>query len=145
MLEEDCFHLGVKTLLRNLAGEFLLLERRKGSYWDIPGGRVQKGESVLSTLRRELEEETGLKQIGEPHLLLMCKTDIRIPGKGSDVGLILSIYRWDLTTPFTPTLSAEHSSFGWFAPSEVARLLRDRYPPEFSHCLKSADFGQRLS
>jgi 8-oxo-dGTP pyrophosphatase MutT (NUDIX family) len=135
---EDCFHLGVKTLIRNNAGKLLLLERQhrsKGVYWDIPGGRLQKGESLLETLRRELEEETGLKNIEGAFPFTMMVTNIRIPIQGNDVGLILSIYRYDINSTFTPCLSAEHTSFGWFSASEAAELLKNQYPSEFIESL----------
>jgi len=32
-------------------------------YWDFPKGHIEKGEKELDTVRREVEEETGLKDI----------------------------------------------------------------------------------
>lgn len=128
--KEDSFHLGVKTLIRSGEGKFLLLQRRKGGYWDIPGGRVNRGESVAKALKRELEEETGLSEINDVSFLTMFKTDIRIPSGDSDVGLILSIYACEVVAAFIPALSEEHMNFGWFVGAEVARLLKDRYPTD---------------
>ena len=59
----DAFHVGVKALIFNAEGEVLLLERDhpiKQIYWDLPGGRLHKGESFMDTLVREVKEETGL-------------------------------------------------------------------------------------
>lgn len=63
-LSEDCFHLGVKVFLYDNESKVLLLERQhrvKGTYWDLPGGRLQKGETVMETLQREVESETNDK------------------------------------------------------------------------------------
>ena len=35
----------------------------KKDYWDFPKGHVEKGEKELETVKREVEEETGLKDI----------------------------------------------------------------------------------
>jgi len=40
-------------------GEILLLLNDDG--WDLPGGHVEKGETMPSGLVREIEEETGIK------------------------------------------------------------------------------------
>jgi len=32
-------------------------------YWDFPKGHVEKGEDEIETVKREVEEETGLKDI----------------------------------------------------------------------------------
>jgi ADP-ribose pyrophosphatase YjhB (NUDIX family) len=86
--QEDCFHLGVKALVINQDKELLLLERHhpsKGMYWDLPGGRLQRGESQLEALSREIKEETGMDNISGAHPFMMVLTDIRIPNQGSDL------------------------------------------------------------
>ena len=42
--------------------EFLLLHYPEG-HWDLPKGHVEKGEEEITTALRELEEETGLKNV----------------------------------------------------------------------------------
>ncbi|MBK7947348.1 MAG: NUDIX domain-containing protein [Deltaproteobacteria bacterium] len=40
-------------------GEVLLMRRSDNGHWGLPGGFVEKGESVAAAARREVEEETG--------------------------------------------------------------------------------------
>src|SRR5665213_3156223 len=98
-MKEDLFHLGIKALIQNSEGKILLLQvnlaKLKGTkkaYWDIPGGRIQKGESVELTLQRELAEETGISKIRKVSPFSMVLSNIRIPVGKSDVGLILATY-----------------------------------------------------
>lgn len=124
---EDTFHLGAKALLWN-DGKVLLLKRK--NYWDIPGGRVEKKESVLDALHRELQEEIGLIGLTGLSHFMMVLSSVRIPRPDGDVGLILTVYRCEIP-PFTPQLSEEHTDFCWFSPEEAKAVLKDRYPPEF--------------
>jgi len=38
-------------------------KKAKKEYWDLPKGHVEKGEKEINTVRREIEEETGLKDV----------------------------------------------------------------------------------
>ncbi|MBI2184937.1 MAG: NUDIX domain-containing protein [Thaumarchaeota archaeon] len=42
--------------------EYLLLNYPAG-HWDFPKGNIEKGEDELTTVRREIMEETGIKNI----------------------------------------------------------------------------------
>lgn len=51
-------------------GKVLLSRRKKGSHlagmWEFPGGKAEAGEDPRAALRRELEEELGIRtRIGE--------------------------------------------------------------------------------
>lgn len=66
---------GVKILLKNKKGKYLLLRRSLKKYpeiqgrWDLVGGRINPGSTLLENLKREIKEEAGLKVIGEPKLI----------------------------------------------------------------------------
>ena len=66
---------GVKILLKNKEGKYLLLRRSLEKYpevkgrWDIVGGRIEPGKPLLENLRREIKEEVGLVLEGTPRLI----------------------------------------------------------------------------
>lgn len=66
---------GVKILLSNKEGKYLLVRRSLDKYpdtsgnWDIVGGRIEPGFTLLDNLKREVKEETNLDLIGEPKLV----------------------------------------------------------------------------
>ncbi|KKU93997.1 MAG: NUDIX hydrolase [Candidatus Jorgensenbacteria bacterium GW2011_GWA1_48_13] len=66
---------GVKILLKNKDGRYLLLRRSLTKYpeivgrWDIVGGRIEPGKNLIENLKREMKEETGLELTGEPKLI----------------------------------------------------------------------------
>ena len=131
---EDCFHLGAKVLLQTFEGRLLLLEKqhpRKGPFWELPGGRIQKGESLMQALQREVEEETGFKGVEAAIPFDMILTNLRISTSRGEVGLILSVYHCVIPSSFTPRLSSEHTNFGWFSISESAQLVKPQYPGAF--------------
>ena len=46
--------------VRNGAGEVLLVRRIDDGYWELPGGRLEVGESAAQAVIREVAEESGV-------------------------------------------------------------------------------------
>jgi ADP-ribose pyrophosphatase YjhB (NUDIX family) len=46
--------------VRNAAGQLLLVRRIDDGYWELPGGRVEVGESAVDAVTREVAEESGI-------------------------------------------------------------------------------------
>lgn len=44
-------------------GRIVLIQRRDNGKWALPGGMVDWGEDITTTVRRELTEETGLELV----------------------------------------------------------------------------------
>lgn len=127
----DSFHIGVKALIINPDQNVLLLERLhplKRIYWDLPGGRMHQGESLLDTLKREVKEEIGLDNFDEIIPYSMFLSDIRIPVLNESVGLVFSIFQCKITIPFQPVLSEEHVNYAWFPLHEAIKKLN--YPTD---------------
>ena len=114
---------GVKVLLKNPEGKYLLLKRNFEKYpemdkthaWDFPGGRIEIGRPLLDNLKREILEETGLTIISEPKLLIA--QDILYL---SEKHVVRLTYYAD--TSGEPSLSDEHETYNWFLLDEMLNL-----------------------
>ena len=51
---------GTTAVVLNEVGEVLLEKRADNGFWGLPGGAVDRGESVAQGIVREVREETGL-------------------------------------------------------------------------------------
>lgn len=138
-MNEDKFHLGIKALIVNSENKILLLKvnplalkNQVQHYWDIPGGRIEKGSTVEKTLEREVAEETGIQKFEIENEIGMTLSNIRIPlNEQEDVGLILGVYKCKIYEETSLVLSNEHTEYGWFDLEEAKKLLLFKYPPSF--------------
>lgn len=48
------------AIVRNGLGQVLLVRRDDDGYWELPGGRVEVGESASAAAAREVAEEAGV-------------------------------------------------------------------------------------
>ena len=122
---------GVKVFLKNNEGKFLLIKRSLVKYpnvtdpWDIVGGRIEAGSSLLENLRREVAEETGLEIISEPQLL--AAQDIM---PNPEKHIVRLTYVAD--TEGTPSLdTSENTEYRWLSVAEIKRQENlDKYAKE---------------
>ncbi len=142
MAHERLFHVGVKALLQRPDGTVLVMKTKVfddgNSHWDIAGGRIQDGQTELEALHREIAEETGLADYGEPQYFGSCISNIQIPvDDEKTVGLVLIVYRIQVPQEIMITMSEEYTDFEWVALAEAAERLKDKYPPAFTRLLVS--------
>ncbi|OGF69710.1 hypothetical protein A3H65_02170 [Candidatus Giovannonibacteria bacterium RIFCSPLOWO2_02_FULL_45_14] len=113
---------GVKILLKNREGRYLLLRRSAEKYpeikdrWDIPGGRIDSGTTLLENLKREMTEETGLALSGTPKLIVA--QDI-LRNTDKHVVRLTYIGMADGEVKIDPS---EHDSFRWLDWEKVKHL-----------------------
>src|SRR5687768_9683561 len=140
MANEKLFYVGVKGLIENSQGELLLLRadvsthsKNTMPYWDIPGGRIQEGSTVIETLKREVEEETGMTELQNIELVGSVISKHQIPlTEGRNAGLVLMIYKVEIPADAIIRISTEHTEFAWVDRHEAAERLKDKYPQEFT-------------
>jgi ADP-ribose pyrophosphatase YjhB (NUDIX family) len=116
--------LGVRGVVLNGAGEIMLVEHTYVPGWFLPGGGIERGETVEGALIRELEEEAGVRPVGRPQLLSIHANHHVFRGDH------VLVYRVDTWEPCTPTAHAEILDRGWFAPdalpADTTRATRRR-------------------
>lgn len=145
MAREKLFQVGIKALITNTEGEILVLDsgdwhlKNQKRHWDIPGGRIQEGHSILDTLKREVEEETGINTILSSELFTVVESNFKdrpLEG-GWKVGLILMIYKVRIPQNSRIVLSEEHAGHQWVDKKEASIRLGYKYPAEFTEAIKN--------
>ena len=107
-------------------GKILLLKVRSCSShdaekWEIPGGKVKKGEFFDQALKREFMEETGLEiNIDSLYNVIQneyvaCKTNEKV----KSIQLIMKVS----SASDEVTISAEHDEYKWFTKDELKELI----------------------
>lgn len=139
MAETKLFFVGAKALIKNSENKILVLksslrEHAEGTkvYWDIPGGRIDEGDGVEETLLREIEEETGVTEVSNIDFFTAVVSNHQIPIENDrKTGLVLMVYTAGIPSNSEIKLSSEHTEFAWVGYKEAAKLLANKYPPEF--------------
>lgn len=140
MANEKLFYVGIKGLIKNKEGHYLLLEAdvtghsiNTAVYWDIPGGRIEQGSDAISTLRREIQEETGITELYDIAFLTSVISHHEILlGTDQKAGLVLMVYIVQIADDASIELSKEHTSYEWVEAAEAAKRLSNKYPQEFT-------------
>jgi bis(5'-nucleosidyl)-tetraphosphatase len=128
---------------------FLLLRYPSGSrtqkdYWDLPKGHIEKGEKPEGTVKREVKEETGLKDI---EFLEGFKETIKYFFKWKNEN-ILKFVTFYLAKTRTKEIkiSGEHTGYKWLPYSEALEQLTFKNAKEIlkkAHRFLLQDFPRR--
>jgi 8-oxo-dGTP pyrophosphatase MutT (NUDIX family) len=114
------YPVSVKGVLLSPNAEVVLLLNEREE-WELPGGRLELGESSTECLAREFLEELGLQvQAGSPIDTYLFEV---VPARH----VFIATYRCHLCGPFEPSLSSEHRRIGLFAPSALPENLAQGY------------------
>ncbi|MDP3677446.1 MAG: (deoxy)nucleoside triphosphate pyrophosphohydrolase [Novosphingobium sp.] len=101
-------------------GRVLLQKRRPGSrhggLWELPGGKVEPGESAKAALVREIAEELGIAVAPDD----LRPAGISAEGPGKELALVLILYSCIRWCGEPRCLDGE--AIGWFAPRDAAKL-----------------------
>ncbi|MFJ9795751.1 NUDIX hydrolase [Streptomyces sp. NPDC101145] len=96
--------------------------------WDVVGGHVEPGESLLEALVREVAEETGWR-VRRVRRLLGVSTWTGDDGVTRHEADYLVDVDGDLAAPALEW--SKHSAYGWFGPGDLPRLKENRRPGEY--------------
>ncbi|WP_442817649.1 NUDIX hydrolase [Streptomyces sp. NBC_01591] len=97
--------------------------------WDIVGGHVEPGESLLDTLAREIEEETGWRLRRVRHLLgITTWTGDDGGGTRHEADYLVEV-QGDLDHPALEW--SKHTAYDWFGIDDLPRLKENRAPGEY--------------
>lgn len=141
-MAQELFQIGIKGLIRNSKGEILMVYIPEWSgnqaHWDLPGGRMDPGESFLETLDRELQEEIGVSYTEKPLQLAAMLTSITIPAGDVRYPLVFVIYEVRLPADAKITLDPDSAEeqYGWFSPEEAAENMSFKFSEDFRELVR---------
>lgn len=123
---EKPYIVSIYAIIRNEKGEFLLLKRSERSHsnpgkWDLPGGKLIRGEPLEEAVVREVWEETGVSIVpGE----IAGYATFELPEKK----VIAVVYDEEYIIADVK-LSGEHTEYIWISLDSILEL--DAFPNHF--------------
>lgn len=112
-------------LVKNKKGKILFIYRN--NKWDLPKGKLDKGESIEDAALREVEEETGVKNLEIDNYL---KTTYHIFKRNGEYRL-KQVYWFAMHTDYLGKLKPEKkegiTKVRWKGPKKTAKALKKSY------------------
>lgn len=130
--------LGVRAVVMDGKGRIFLIRHTYVPGWQLPGGGVEKGQTVQDALKAELLQEGGLVPEEEPQLFAIYSNHHAFP---NDHVLLYVVRRF--SQPVLPRPNHEIAESGFFAPdalpegttpatrSRIREVLQGRQESEF--------------
>jgi len=129
-----------KIVVRNEAGEVLLVNPNYKEYWDLPGGMAEANESPRAAVERELREELGVN-VTVGRLLTLDWVDAHGPW---DDQLVFVFEATTLSASEAERLIVaddELTGFAFLPPADAIGRLRDDVGDRLIRALRMLDAG----
>ena len=118
MTGEATYHsVSVAGVVIDENGRTLVIQRRDNGHWEPPGGILERDESIIEGLLREVREETGF--IVEPMALTGVYKNMRL-------GVVALVFRCRPTAG-TLTENSEAAGFRWIQESEASAIMPEAF------------------
>ncbi len=96
--------------------------------WDLPKGKVDKGETLEQTAIREVEEECGIKQLIITNKITTTYHTYTL----KDKNIVKASHWYNMTTadnrPLKPQTEENITEARWVSEKEIPVLLKNAYP-----------------
>lgn len=99
--------LGTRSLVLDGEGRVLLVRHGYAPGWLLPGGGVERGETIFASARRELREEAAIEALEEPQLFGVYLNEAQFRGDHVAVMVVRSFRQH----AFTPGLEIAEARF----------------------------------
>lgn len=119
------YQVGIKGIIVNHKNKALVMLKAVNgkTFWDVPGGRMQKNETIEQTMERELKEEVlNIKEFQVKNILNVDFVDKLDTIENID--LLLIFYKVEANLEEIE-LSKEHQSYRWISLEEIEILEKD--------------------
>src|SRR4249920_3749379 len=118
MTGEATYHsVSVAGVVIDENGRTLVIQRRDNGHWEPPGGVLERDESIIAGLLREVREATGL--IVEPMVLTGVYKNMRL-------GVVALVFRCR-PAGGTLTENSEAAGFPWTQESEASAIRPEAF------------------
>lgn len=105
--------LGVRGLALDEAGKLCLVRHTYMAGWHLPGGGVERGETLLQAITKEMREEAGVALTTAPALFHVYSNEAKF--RGDHIALYVS-RDWSACAPEP---GQEIAEIAWFAPDAL--------------------------
>ncbi|GAA0904101.1 NUDIX hydrolase [Virgisporangium aurantiacum] len=134
MTQDNRHSVSVAAVITNEDGRVLVIQRRDNGEWQIPGGILERDESIHAGLKREVNEETCL--VIEPHRLTGVYKNVRL-------GVVALVFRAHAVGG-TAAPTDESAVVDWWTTDQVAARMGETFAVRVSDALSSSEVAVRI-
>lgn len=116
------FHIGVKAIIVKRGKALVLKDTNRYVGYDLPGGKIDQGESIGEALKRELKEELGLRNYKIVKLIGVYE---RTDYKKRNTSLMLIFFEVKAKIQKIK-LSFEHTDYKWISAKELSEQIKSK-------------------